>query len=256
MTLRRVTMLGSGTSSGVPVIGCSCPVCSSTDPRNRRLRASVRLELAGGTVLVDTSPDLREQALRSGLDRLDAILFTHAHADHLFGLDDVRIFNFRQRAAIPCFGSPATLERVRTAFSYVFEEGQEGGGKPQLELRPVNGPFELLGARVVPVPVWHGSLPVLGYRIDGFAYVTDVNRIPEESYPLLAGLEVLILGALRYRPHPTHFSIGEAVAVAARIGARRTFFTHLAHDVDHAAPALPLPPGVAFGHDGLELDLS
>ena len=256
MTLRRVTMLGSGTSSGVPVIGCSCPVCSSTDPRNRRLRASVRLELAGGTVLVDTSPDLREQALRSGLDRLDAILFTHAHADHLFGLDDVRIFNFRQRAAIPCFGSPATLERVRTAFSYVFEEGQEGGGKPQLELRPVNGPFELLGARVVPVPVWHGSLPVLGYRIDGFAYVTDVNRIPEESYPLLAGLEVLVLGALRYRPHPTHFSIGEAVAVAARIGARRTFFTHLAHDVDHAAPALPLPPGVAFGHDGLELDLS
>ncbi|NLN12018.1 MAG: MBL fold metallo-hydrolase [Acidobacteria bacterium] len=256
MTLRRVTMLGSGTSSGVPVIGCSCPVCSSTDPRNRRLRASVRLELAGGTVLVDTSPDLREQALRSGLDRLDAILFTHAHADHLFGLDDVRIFNFRQRAAIPCFGSPATLERVRTAFSYVFEEGQEGGGKPQLELRPVNGPFELLGARVVPVPVWHGSLPVLGFRIDGFAYVTDVNRIPEESYPLLAGLEVLILGALRYRPHPTHFSIGEAVAVAARIGARRTFFTHLAHDVDHAAPALPLPPGVAFGHDGLELDLS
>ncbi len=122
--------------------------------------------------------------------------------------------------------------------------------------RPVNGPFELLGARVVPVPVWHGSLPVLGYRIDGFAYVTDVNRIPEESYPLLAGLEVLVLGALRYRPHPTHFSIGEAVAVAARIGARRTFFTHLAHDVDHAAPALPLPPGVAFGHDGLELDLS
>ncbi|HPA95478.1 MAG TPA: MBL fold metallo-hydrolase [Thermoanaerobaculia bacterium] len=256
MTLRRVTMLGSGTSSGVPVIGCTCPVCTSADPRNRRLRASVRLELAGGTVLVDTSPDLREQALRSGLDRLDAILFTHAHADHLFGLDDVRIFNFRQRAAIPCFGSPATLERVRTAFSYVFEEGQEGGGKPQLELRPVNGPFELLGARVVPVPVWHGSLPVLGYRIDGFAYVTDVNRIPEESYPLLAGLEVLVLGALRYRPHPTHFSIGEAVAVAARIGARRTFFTHLAHDVDHAAPALPLPPGVAFGHDGLELDLS
>ncbi|HNZ96672.1 MAG TPA: MBL fold metallo-hydrolase, partial [Thermoanaerobaculia bacterium] len=125
MTLRRVTMLGSGTSSGVPVIGCTCPVCTSADPRNRRLRASVRLELAGGTVLVDTSPDLREQALRSGLDRLDAILFTHAHADHLFGLDDVRIFNFRQRAAIPCFGSPATLERVRTAFSYVFEEGQE-----------------------------------------------------------------------------------------------------------------------------------
>ena len=256
MTLRRVTMLGSGTSSGVPVIGCTCPVCTSADPRNRRLRASVRLELAGGTVLVDTSPDLREQALRSGLDRLDAILFTHAHADHLFGLDDVRIFNFRQRAAIPCFGSPATLERVRTAFSYVFEEGQEGGGKPQLELRPVNGPFELLGARVVPVPVWHGSLPVLGYRIDGFAYVTDVNRIPEESYPLLAGLEVLVLGALRYRPHPTHFSIGEAVAVAARGRAPRPLFTPPPPHADHAAPALPLPPGVAFGHDGLELDLS
>lgn len=249
-------MLGSGTSSGVPVIGCRCAVCTSTDPRNRRLRPSLRLDLPGGTALVDTPPDLREQALASGLARLDAVLFTHAHADHIFGLDDVRIFNFRQGATIPCHGSPGTLERVRSAFSYVFEEGEEGGGKPKLELVPVTGPFDLLGARVEPVPVWHGPTEVLGYRIGGFAYVTDVNRIPEESFALLAGLEVLVLGALRYRPHPTHFTIAEAAEAAVRIGAGRTYLTHLAHDVDHAAPELELPPGVAFGHDGLRIELA
>ncbi|HSM51148.1 MAG TPA: MBL fold metallo-hydrolase, partial [Thermoanaerobaculia bacterium] len=184
MSPLSATMLGSGTSSGVPVIGCRCAVCTSTDPRNRRLRPSLRLDLPGGTALVDTPPDLREQALASGLARLDAVLFTHAHADHIFGLDDVRIFNFRQGATIPCHGSPGTLERVRSAFSYVFEEGEEGGGKPKLELVPVTGPFDLLGARVEPVPVWHGPTEVLGYRIGGFAYVTDVNRIPEESFAL------------------------------------------------------------------------
>jgi len=256
MSPLRVTMLGSGTSSGVPVIGCTCAVCTSSDPRNRRLRPSLRLDLPGGTALVDTPPDLREQALRSGLARLDAVLFTHAHADHIFGLDDVRIFNFRQGGAIPCHGSPGTLERVRAAFSYVFEEGEEGGGKPKLDLVPVTGPFELLGARVEPVPAWHGPTQVLGYRVGGFAYLTDVNRIPEESFPLLAGLEVLVLGALRYRPHPTHFTIAEAVEAAARIGAGRTYLTHLAHDVDHAAPGVALPPGVAFGHDGLEIELA
>jgi phosphoribosyl 1,2-cyclic phosphate phosphodiesterase len=250
----RVTMMGSGTSTGVPVIGCTCAVCTSSDPRNRRLRPGLKLEMEGGVVLVDTPTDLREQALHFGLPRLDAVLFTHPHADHIFGLDDIRIFNFRQQQPIPCYGSAETLAAIRRVFSYAFEETQEGGGKPQLDLIEIDGPFTLLGHEVVPVPVWHGRMPVLGYRLGSFAYVTDCNRIPEESYGLLAGVEVLILDALRYRPHSTHFSVDEALAAAARIGARHTIFTHMTHEVDHGALPAPLPPGVEFGYDGLVLE--
>lgn len=252
----RVTVFGSGTSTGVPVIGCRCAVCSSPDPRNRRLRPGLRLDLPEGVALVDAPTDLRQQALRFGLERVDAVLFTHAHADHIFGLDDVRIFNFRQRAAIPCYGSAATLGALRRVFAYAFEDGQEGGGKPRLDLVEVDGPFRLLGAEVVPVPVLHGDLEVLGFRVGGFAYVTDCSAIPESSQSALAGLDVLILDALRYRPHPTHLSVAEAIAMAARLGARRTYFTHMTHDVDHAAPAVALPPGVEFAYDGLVLELS
>jgi phosphoribosyl 1,2-cyclic phosphate phosphodiesterase len=252
----RVTMLGSGTSTGVPVIGCTCSVCRSDDPRNQRWRTGLKLEIGSACVLVDTPTDLRAQALRFGLPRLDAVLFTHSHADHIYGLDDIRIFNFRQRAAIPCYGSEETLRAIRRAFAYVFEAGQEGGGKPQLELIPVREPFELFGRTILPVPVWHGSLEVFGFRIGGFAYLTDCSAIPEASLRMLAGLEVLILDALRYRPHPTHFSLAEAIEAAARIGAGRTILTHLSHDVDHGAPAIPLPPGVELGYDGLVFEVA
>jgi phosphoribosyl 1,2-cyclic phosphate phosphodiesterase len=251
----RVTMLGSGTSTGVPVIGCPCAVCRSDNPKNRRMRPGLKLELETGVVLVDTPTDLREQALRFGLPRLDAVLFTHAHADHIFGLDDIRIFNFRQGRAIPCYGSEATLAAIRRTFAYVFEAGQEGGGKPQLDLLPVRAPFELLGESVVPVPVWHGEMEVFGYRLGRFAYVTDCNVIPETSYALLEGVEILILDALRYRPHSTHFSVDEAVEAAGRIGARRTILTHFSHDVDHGAPAVQLPAGVELGYDGLVFEV-
>jgi phosphoribosyl 1,2-cyclic phosphate phosphodiesterase len=251
----RVTMLGSGTSSGVPVIGCTCAVCTSSDPRNQRLRPGVRVDLEAGTLLVDTPIDLRQQALRFGVPRVDAVLFTHAHADHIFGLDDLRVFNFRQGTSIPCHGSPATLEALRHVFSYAFEVATEGGGRPQIELLPVDGPFRLLDTEIVPVPVRHGSTEVLGYRIGRFAYVTDVNFIPEASFDLLAGVDSLILGALRYRPHSTHFSLAEAVEAARRIGARRTYFTHIAHDVDHGNLREPLPPGMELGFDGLVLDV-
>ncbi len=251
----RVTMLGSGTSTGVPVIGCTCAVCTGGNPRNRRWRAGLKIEIERGVVLVDTPTDFREQALRFGVSRVDAVVFTHAHADHVFGLDDLRIFNFRQRAAIPCYGSAETLGMIRRYFAYAFEDGQEGGGKPVLRLVEVRRPFAVLGREVVPVPVWHGSLEVFGYRVGDFAYVTDCSRIPEESLKLLAGVRVLILGALRYKPHPTHFTIEEAGAAAARIGAERTILTHLAHDVDHDAPAVPLPPGVELGYDGLEFEV-
>jgi phosphoribosyl 1,2-cyclic phosphate phosphodiesterase len=251
----RVTMMGSGTSTGVPVIGCTCVVCRSEDPRNKRFRPGLKLEMDGGIVLVDTPTELRQQALRFGLPRLDAVIYTHSHADHIFGLDDIRIFNFRQQAPIPCYGSEATLTAIRRTFAYVFEAGQEGGGKPQIELIPVREPFPVLGHTVIPVPVWHGSTEVFGFRIGRFAYVTDCSLIPETSFRMLAGVEFLILDALRYRPHPTHFSLEEAMAAAARIGAARTIFTHLSHDVDHAAPAVPLAPGMELGYDGLVFEV-
>jgi phosphoribosyl 1,2-cyclic phosphate phosphodiesterase len=251
----RVTMVGSGTSTGVPVIGCPCKVCTSTNPKNRRSRPGLKLEVNGGVLLVDTPTDLREQALRFGLPRLDAVLFTHAHADHIFGLDDIRILNFRQRKAIPCYGSAETLSAIRRIFSYIFERTQEGGGKPQIELLEVREPFRLLGREIIPVPVWHGAMEVFGYRLGRFAYVTDCNRIPEESFELLAGVEILILDALRYRPHSTHFSVAEAIAVAERIGSKRTIFTHLAHEIDYGDPQVQLPPGMELGYDGLTFDV-
>lgn len=246
-----MTMLGSGTSTGVPVVGCDCAVCRSSDPRNRRMRPGLRLETAGLSLVIDTPPDFREQALRYGIDRVDAVLYTHSHADHVFGLDDLRIFNFRQHGSIPCFGSAETMSRMRQIFTYVFEDGQEGGGKPRLELMPVRAPFEYKGLRVVPIPVRHGEMEVFGFRIGRFACVTDVNFISEESFALLAGVDLLVLSALRYRPHPTHFSLVEAIAVARRIGAHRTLLTHIAHDIDHGRLEVPLPPGIELGYDGL-----
>jgi len=252
----RVTMLGSGTSAGVPVIGCDCTVCTSPDPRNRRLRCALRLEIGSKTVAVDTPPDFREQALRHRIGHLDAVLFTHAHADHIYGLDDLRIFNFRQGNAIPCYGSAQTLAVLRQSFAYVFDGSpEEGGGKPRLDLVEIREPFSLAERRIEPVPVEHGSLEVFGYRLGSFAYVTDTNHIPAASRDRLRDLEVLILGALRYRPHPTHFHLEEAIEVARDLGARRTIFTHLSHEVDHAALRFPLPPGMELGYDGLTFEI-
>jgi len=219
------------------------------------MRPGLRVELPGGTIVVDTSPDFRDQALRFGLERVDGVLYTHSHADHVFGLDDLRVFNFRQRSSIRCFGSPRTMERLRQIFSYVWEGGQEGGGKPKLELVAVEAPFEVAGERVVPLPVLHGEMPVYGYRIGEFAVVTDVNRIPETTFQALEGVRVLVLSALRYTPHPTHYNFEEAIDVAARIGATRTILTHIAHEVDHGRLEVDLPPGVEVGYDGLVVDL-
>ena len=264
----KVTMLGSGTSTGVPVIGCRCPVCTSDDPRNRRLRCALRVEVrgarsgGGGTegnrvVLVDTPPDLRQQALLHDIDRVDAVLYTHAHADHIYGLDDLRIFNFRQGTPIPCYGSAETLTALRRAFAYVFDDSaEEGGGKPRLELVEVREPFRLAGRRIRPVPVVHGSMEVFGYRIGRFAYVTDCKRIPKAGCEALQGLEVLILGALRYRPHSTHLHLEAAIEVARDLGAERTIFTHLSHEVDHTSLKFPLPSGIELGYDGLTFEIA
>jgi phosphoribosyl 1,2-cyclic phosphate phosphodiesterase len=253
----RVTFLGTGTSHGVPMIGCRCATCTSPDPRDQRWRPSIYIELAGGAaLLVDTAPDLRSQALRFGVVRVDAVLFTHPHADHLLGLDETRRFNTLQRRAIPCYGDPDTIAEVRRVFAYAFDPRQEGGGVPRLHLFPVGGPFSIGGAEVVPVPVWHGALPIYGYRVGPFAYLTDCSGIPEASWPLLDGVRILVVDALRDAPHPTHFTVAQALDVVARLRPERALLTHIAHDLGHAATSARLPPAVEVAYDGLIVDLT
>ena len=248
--------LGTGTSHGVPMIGCRCDVCRSTDPHDRRSRPSILFEMGNGArVLVDTTPDLRSQALAHDLDRVDAILFTHCHADHVMGLDEVRRFNVLQRAAIPCYGDADTLREIRRTFAYIFDAKDEGGGIPLLDLHAIDGPFTIGGERFVPVPVWHGTRRILGFRVRDFAYLTDCSGIPDTSWPLLEGLDTLAIDALRHRPHSTHFTVEQAIGVAVRVGARRTWLTHICHDLPHAATNASLPPGVAMAYDGLRIDI-
>ncbi len=257
----RITVLGSGTSHGVPMIGCDCAVCRSDDPRDRRTRVSIVIDLGPQArvvrqILVDTSTDLRTQALAHDVRRVDAILFTHSHADHIMGLDDVRRYNAMQGGAIPCYGDARTLADLRRVFDYIFSPpALTGGGIPQLTLFRIVGPFTLGGFDVIPVPLLHGTRPILGFRIGTFAYLTDCSAIPDTSWPLLAGVKTLILDALRERPHPTHFNIAQALAAAGRIAPERTYLTHVTHDLAHAATCARLPPGVELAYDGLVLDV-
>jgi len=250
-----LTFLGTGTSTGVPILGCDCFTCTSPDPHDNRTRPSIMLEFDGRVVVVDTTPDFRQQGLREGIGRLDAVLFTHTHADHVFGLDDVRVFNFRQKQAIPIYADRRSLDRIRQIFSYVFQGNVAGGGIPQLNPTVIDGPFELWGRQFIPVPVLHGELPVLGFRMDRAAYVTDFSVIPETSLPLLEGLDVLILDALRPKPHPTHSTLDQSLALVERLNPRRAFFTHMAHDLLHEATNAALPPRVRLAFDGLRLEL-
>lgn len=254
--MTQVIVLGSGTSQGVPVIGCHCPVCTSGDPRNHRTRASVYVRLGDHGLVMDTATEFRLQCIREGIDRLDAVLFTHAHADHVHGLDDVRQFNQIQGRQIPCYGSPETMAYLAQKFDYFFRPTQAGGGKPDVEFVPVEGPFELLGREIIPLRVMHGELAVYGYRIGAFAYVTDASAIPPETMAKLEGLDTLILNALRPEPHPTHLSVGEAVEVIEQLQPRRAFLTHLTHRLDHAETEAELPPPIRLAHDGLTLDIA
>jgi phosphoribosyl 1,2-cyclic phosphate phosphodiesterase len=256
----RLTFLGTGTSFGVPQIGCGCAVCRSTDPRDKRSRSGALVEAGGSTILIDTPPELRLQLIAGGFSQVDAVLYTHEHADHTSGIDDLRMFSVRQHRALPIYGPPETLERLRTSFGYIFDDVRpyEGTSKPSLALHAVE-PGEIVdvaGVPVLPLAFRHGHIRVFGYRIGDLAYITDVKSIPDAERRQLQGLDVLVLNALWWRPHPTHLSIGEAIETAQTLGARRTYLTHLTHETGHAELAGQLPEGIFPAYDGLTVEVA
>jgi phosphoribosyl 1,2-cyclic phosphate phosphodiesterase len=249
----KITVLGSGTSVGVPTPGCHCAVCQSADPRDNRLRPSVLLEYGGRNVVIDTTPDFRTQVLRAKMDRLDAVLYTHSHADHLMGLDDVRPFNFRQGAHIPIFADAGTLSDIQRVFPYIFRCEERQSSVPQLEVHTLNGPFELFGQEFVPIRLLHGRSSIFGFRFGSAAYLTDHSDIPPESMELLRGLDVLFLDALRHKPHPTHSTVERSIQTVTQLAPRRAFFTHISHDLPHGETESALPPHIRLAYDGLEI---
>jgi phosphoribosyl 1,2-cyclic phosphate phosphodiesterase len=254
MAALKITVLGSGTSVGVPTIGCHCAVCSSADPRDNRLRPSILIGYEGHNVVIDTGPDFRFQALRAGMERVDAILFTHSHADHIMGLDDVRPFNFRQKERIPIYATEPTMAAIQRCFEYVFDGGKKESNIPQLDVKLLDGAaVNVFGLEFLPVPVLHGTQTILGFRFGAAAYLTDHSDIPETSMERLRGLDVLFLDALRYKPHPTHSTVERSLKVVERLAPRRTFFTHICHDLGHARAESMLPPHVRLAYDGLEI---
>jgi phosphoribosyl 1,2-cyclic phosphate phosphodiesterase len=253
----QITVLGSGTSSGVPTVGCTCEVCHSTDPRDNRLRPSIAIRYGGYSVIVDTTPDFRAQVLRARIMRLDAILYTHAHADHILGLDDVRPFNYRQRAPIPIYGNAETLEAIQRVFRYAFDPEPTESSVPKLDLHVMDGePFDLLGLQFTPIRLAHGRGTTIGFRFGQAAYLTDHSDIPESSLASLQNLDVLFLDALRHRVHPTHTTVARALEWVEQLKPRRAFFTHMCHDLPHASTEASFPPHVRLAYDGLELEVS
>ncbi len=251
----KITLLGTGTSTGVPSIGCECETCTSDDPRDKRLRVSVLVEHDGQTVLVDTSSDFRQQALRQRLKWLDAVLVTHCHADHIFGLDDIRPLNFRH-GPLGVYANERAWRDIRRIFQYVFEPTYFGGGLPQVVAHTVlpGAPFSLSrNLLVTPLEVIHGRLPVIAYRFNDFAYATDLSEIPPATLGALAGLDALVIDCLRIKPHPTHLWLERALAYIEELKPRRAYLTHIAHDIKHARDSRLLPPGVEWAYDGLEI---
>ncbi|MFN3189305.1 MAG: MBL fold metallo-hydrolase [Aureliella sp.] len=255
----QFVLLGTGTSVGVPVIGCACEVCKSENPRNNRTRSSAIVGLPEGNLLIDTSPDLRHQLLREKIGIVHSVLYTHEHADHIFGLDDLRLFPFRLNAPVPILCEPHVEERIRHSFDYAFRDGPEThpGATPRLEISTIGlEPFSVLGANVVPLRLQHGpKYQVLGFRFGTLAYCTDTNLIPEESFQILEGTETLIIDALRHRPHPTHFNVEQALEVVERVRPKQAFLTHVGCDLDYDSTNAALPDGVELAYDGLSISL-
>lgn len=257
----RLTFLGTGTSFGVPQIGCDCAVCCSTDARDKRTRSGAVLEAEGSTILIDTPPELRLQLIASGFSRIDAVVYTHEHADHINGIDDLRVFSVRQRKPLPLYGPAETLDRLRASFNYIFNDEvhpYEGTSKPRLTLHRTEPDrvVRIAGIEVLPLAFKHGHLRVFGYRFGKLAYITDIKEIPPGEQEHLRNLDVLVLNALWWRPHPTHLSITEAIETARQLGARRTYLTHLTHETGHAELESQLPAGVFPAYDGLSVEVA
>ena len=255
MTSLQLTVLGSGTSMGVPTLGCHCAVCESTDPHDQRTRPSVLLSYGGRNVVIDTTPDFRSQAMRARIDHLNAVVYTHGHADHIMGLDDIRPFNLKQKAAVPIYAAADTLVILQRQFAYIFDEAQPGSTVPLIDLHTINGPFNLFGARLVPVPAMHGAQPVLGFRFGKAAYLTDFSSVPDSSKALLSGLDDFILDALRYVPHPTHSNVEQSLALVEELQPKRAWFTHICHDLGHQQANARLPQNVRLAYDGLSFEV-
>jgi phosphoribosyl 1,2-cyclic phosphate phosphodiesterase len=249
-----LTVLGSGTSMGVPTIGCQCRVCTSIDSRDRRTRPSIMLEYDGRCVVIDTSPDFRQQAIRENIRRLDAVLYTHAHADHILGLDDVRPLSFRNPGKVPLYAHEATAEGLEKVFKYIFDADYKYGGIARVEINRINGSLDLFGARIEPIPVLHGDAEIHGYRFGSAAYLTDFSEIPVQSMKRLHGLDILFLDALRHNPHPTHSTVANSLRLVKELNPNRAFFTHISHDLPHEETNSDLPPHVRLAHDGLKLE--
>ena len=253
----RITVLGSGTSVGVPTIGCECRVCRSPDPRDKRLRPSIVVTYGDHNVLIDTTPDLRAQALRAGLRSIDAVLYTHAHADHILGLDDIRPFNYGRTEPLPIHARRDALEIIQRVFRYVFEEPKPNhhyGGVPRIAAHTLDDSgVEVHGLQFIPVPVMHGERPIVGFRFGRAAYLTDHSAIPDSSMALLEGLDVLFLDALRHTPHPTHSTIERSLGWVEQLRPRRAFFTHICHELGHEETNRSLPPNVELAYDGLQI---
>jgi len=241
---------------GVPTLGCHCAVCESTDPHDQRTRPSVLLCCGGHNIVIDTTPDFRFQAMRAHLDRLDAVLYTHGHADHVMGLDDIRPYNLKQKSVVPVYGASDTLAILRRQFAYIFEEGQPGSTLPLIELREIDGPFEMVGLKIIPVPAMHGVQPVLGFRFGKAAYLTDFSSVPASSKALLGDLDDFILDALRYVPHPTHSNVEQSLALIEELKPKRAWFTHICHDLGHAQTNAKLPANVRLAYDGLAFEVA
>lgn len=253
----RITVLGSGTSVGVPTIGCHCDVCTSTDPRDQRLRPSILLSYHDRCVIIDTTPDFRQQALRSAMSRLDAILFTHSHADHIMGLDDIRPFNFKQGGVIPIYGSAETLQNVQDCFRYIFDGRKAESSVPRLTSHVFSeDPVNLFGLDFLPIRLLHGRGTVHGFRFGAAAYLTDHSEIPPESMDKLHGLDVLFLDALRHKPHPTHSTVERSLRSVEMLAPKRAYFTHICHDLPHVRTEQMLPQHVRLAYDGLEIETS
>ena len=251
-----IKFLGTGTSHGIPVVGCNCKTCNSSNSYNNRMRSSIFIKVENTDILIDTSPEIRLQMLANNIKNVDLVLFTHAHADHIMGFDDIRVINWIKGKSVPCYGNKETIERITNVFDYIFDPVQIGGGIPQVTLNKINGEFEFNDVLITPLRVKHGKMNVLGYKIKNMAYITDCSYIPENTFKQLKNIDLLIIDALRYEKHPTHMNIKEAREVVERINPKKTYFTHISHEIEHAQTNKNLPDSIELAYDQLMIRLN